>query len=92
VTSSWSGGFQAEVTVTAGATAIKGWTVSWTFPSGQVISQVWGGTHTQSGSSVTVTNAAYNGALAPGAAATFGLIASVTGVNQPPTGLTVTTS
>jgi alpha-L-fucosidase 2 len=92
VTSSWSGGFQAEVTVTAGATAIKGWTVSWTFPNGQVISQVWSGTHTQSGSSVTVTNAAYNGALAPGAATTFGLIASVAGVNQPPAGLTVTTN
>ena len=92
VTSSWSGGFQAEVTVTAGATAIKGWTVSWTFPSGQVISQVWNGSYTQSGGKVAVTNAAYNGALAPGAATSFGLIASVTGANEPPTALTVTTS
>ncbi|BCJ45886.1 large protein [Actinoplanes ianthinogenes] len=92
VTSSWSGGFQAEVTVTAGATAIRGWTVSWTFPGGQVISQVWNGTYIQSGPDVTVTNAAYNGALAPGAATSFGLIASVTGVNVPPTALTVTTS
>ncbi|GAA2863705.1 large protein [Actinoplanes cyaneus] len=92
VTSSWSGGFQAEVTVTAGATAIRGWTVSWTFPGGQAISQVWNGTHTQSGPNVTVTNAAYNGALAPGAATSFGLIASVTGANEPPTSITVTTS
>jgi alpha-L-fucosidase 2 len=92
VTSSWSGGFQAEVTVTAGTTAIKGWTASWTFPGGQVISQVWNATHTQNGASVTVTNAAYNGALAPGSATSFGLIASVTGANNPPTGITVTTS
>ncbi|GAA2599828.1 glycoside hydrolase N-terminal domain-containing protein [Winogradskya consettensis] len=92
VTSSWSGGFQAEVTVTAGATAIKGWTVSWTFPGGQHISQVWNGACTQSGTTVTVTNAAYNGALAPGAATSFGLIASVTGVNDPPLTVSVTVS
>jgi alpha-L-fucosidase 2 len=92
VTSSWSGGFQAEVTVTAGATAIRGWTVSWTFPGGQAISQVWNGTYTQSGPNVTVTNAAYNGALAPGTATSFGLIAAVTGANEPPTSITVTTS
>jgi alpha-L-fucosidase 2 len=92
VTSSWSGGFQAEVTVTAGTTAIRGWAVSWTFPAGQVISQVWNGTVRQSGADVTVTNAAYNGALAPGATASFGLIASVTGPNTAPAGLTCTTS
>ncbi|MFI1993468.1 glycosyl hydrolase family 95 catalytic domain-containing protein [Actinoplanes sp. NPDC020271] len=92
VTSSWSGGFQAEVTVTAGSTAIRGWTVSWSFPGGQVISQVWNGTYTQNGPNVTVTNAAYNGALAPGAATSFGLIASVTGGNEPPTAVTITTT
>ncbi|GAA4608503.1 alpha-L-fucosidase 2 [Actinoplanes octamycinicus] len=91
VTSSWSGGFQAEVTVTAGTQAISGWTVSWTFPGGQTVSQVWNGAFAQSGAAVTVTNAAYNGALAAGATATFGLIATVTGANDPPTTLTVTT-
>ncbi|QLQ35401.2 glycosyl hydrolase family 95 catalytic domain-containing protein [Micromonospora robiginosa] len=92
VTGSWSGGFQAEVTVTAGATAIRGWTVSWTFPNGQVVNQIWGGTHTQSGANVTVRNADYNGALAAGASTTFGFIGSVTGANNPPTNLTCATS
>ncbi|MDI5942884.1 cellulose binding domain-containing protein, partial [Micromonospora sp. DH15] len=92
VTGSWSGGFQGEVTVTAGATAIRGWTVSWTFPNGQVISQIWGGSHTQSGSNVTVRNVDYNGALAAGASTTFGFIGTTTGTNNPPTNLTCTTT
>ena len=78
--------------VTAGATAIRGWTASWTFPGGQVISQSWNGTHTQNGADVTVTNAAYNGALAAGASTTFGFIASVSGANNPPAAITCTTS
>ncbi|MFI7070798.1 glycosyl hydrolase family 95 catalytic domain-containing protein [Micromonospora sediminicola] len=92
VTGSWSGGFQGEVTVTAGATAIRGWTVSWTFRNGQVVNQIWGGTHSQSGANVTVRNVDYNGALAAGASTTFGFIGSANGANDPPTSLTVTTT
>ncbi|MFC8845948.1 MULTISPECIES: glycoside hydrolase N-terminal domain-containing protein [unclassified Micromonospora] len=92
VTGSWSGGFQGEVTVTAGATAIRGWTVSWTFPNGQVINQIWSGSHTQSGANVTVRNVDYNGALAAGASTTFGFIATTNGTNNPPTNLTCTTT
>ncbi|MGC4852410.1 cellulose binding domain-containing protein [Micromonospora sp. DT4] len=92
VTNSWSGGFQASVTVTAGATAIRGWTVSWTFPNGQAISQIWGGTHTQSGASVRVTNVDYNGSLPAGGSTTFGFLATATGTNNPPTDITCTTT
>ncbi|WP_089158162.1 glycosyl hydrolase family 95 catalytic domain-containing protein [Micromonospora sp. NBS 11-29] len=92
VTGSWSGGFQGEVTVTAGATAIRGWTVSWTFPNGQVINQIWGGTHTQSGANVTVRNVDYNGALPAGGSTTFGFIGTVNGTNNPPTNLACTTT
>ncbi|MET7836658.1 glycoside hydrolase N-terminal domain-containing protein [Micromonospora sediminicola] len=92
VTGSWSGGFQGEVTVTAGATAIRGWTVSWTFRNGQAVNQIWGGTHSQSGANVTVRNVDYNGALAAGASTTFGFIGSANGANDPPTSLIVTTT
>ncbi|WP_281898942.1 carbohydrate-binding protein, partial [Phytohabitans aurantiacus] len=74
-TSSWSGGFQGEVTVKAGSSAISGWTVRWTLASGQTIGQVWNGTATTTGSAVTVANAPYNGALGAGASTTFGFIA-----------------
>ncbi|MBU2667853.1 glycoside hydrolase family 6 protein [Actinoplanes bogorensis] len=74
--SSWNGGFQGAVAVKAGSSAINGWSVSWPLASGQSISQVWGGTLSVSGSTVTVRNAAWNGSLQPGAAAEFGFIAS----------------
>ncbi|WP_433537908.1 glycosyl hydrolase family 95 catalytic domain-containing protein [Micromonospora sp. CA-249363] len=92
VTNAWSGGFQGSVTVTAGTTAIQGWTVSWTFPNGQAITQIWGGTHTQSGASVRVTNVDYNGSLPAGGSTTFGFLASATGTNNPPTDITCTTT
>ncbi|SDZ40061.1 Cellulose binding domain-containing protein [Micromonospora pattaloongensis] len=85
VTGSWSGGFQAEVTVrNTGTSPISGWTVSWSFPDGQTISQLWGGTHTQAGAHVSVRNAAYNGPLGADATTTFGFLASWTGRNGVP--------
>lgn len=73
---SWSGGFQGEVTVKAGAAAINGWTVTWTLASGQSLGQVWNGTLSTSGSVATVKNVSYNGALGAGASTTFGFIST----------------
>ena len=92
ITSSWPGGFQGEVTVTAGSAPIRGWTVTWTFPNGQVINQVWSGSHTQNGANATVTNVAYNGALPAGGSTTFGFIANWNGVNNAPTNIICTTT
>ncbi|MET8280514.1 cellulose binding domain-containing protein [Micromonospora sp. NPDC005174] len=82
---SWSGGFQGEVTVTAGTAAVDGWTVRWTLGNGQSISQVWNGTLSTSGSAATVRNAVYNGSLAPGTTTTFGFLGSGTPTNPSPT-------
>jgi hypothetical protein len=73
---SWPGGFQGEVTVKAGASAINGWTVTWTLASGQTITQLWSGTLSTSGSAVTVKNLSWNGALAASASTTFGFTAN----------------
>ncbi|MFC4110951.1 endo-1,4-beta-xylanase, partial [Micromonospora zhanjiangensis] len=54
--SSWQGGFQGEVTITAGSSTINGWTTRWTLGNGQTITQIWSGTLTTSGTSVTVRN------------------------------------
>ncbi|WIM98949.1 cellulose binding domain-containing protein [Actinoplanes oblitus] len=84
VTGSWTGGFQGEVTVTnTGATATTGWTVTWAYTAGQTVTQSWGGTATQSGAAVTVTNASYNGALASGASTTVGFLGGTTGTTNP---------
>ncbi|SCF37399.1 chitin-binding protein [Micromonospora purpureochromogenes] len=85
VTAQWSGGFQGEVEVTAGATAVKGWTVTWTFAGGQQVSQAWNATVTSSGSTVTARNVSYNGSLAAGAKTSFGFLGSGSGANPTPT-------
>jgi endoglucanase len=75
---SWQGGFQGQVTVTAGAAPISSWTVTWTLAGGQTISQVWSGTLSGSGSAVTVRNASWNGSLAARASTAFGFNATGT--------------
>nr|WP_281284751.1 cellulose binding domain-containing protein [Nonomuraea mesophila] len=83
VTNAWGGAYQAEVTVRNGGTeAIGGWRVAWT--SQGSITQLWGGKHTVSGSTVTVANEAWNGSLAAGAATTFGFIANGTPATPDP--------
>ncbi len=87
----WSGGFQGEVTVrNTGTASINGWTVAWTFPNGQVITQIWGGVLTQTGAAVSVSNVSYNGVLAPNGSTTFGFLANWSGTNGAPTNVSCT--
>lgn len=93
ITNSWQGAFQGDVTVkNEGGSAVNGWTVTWKFPNGQAITQLWNGTHTQTGADVSVRNVGWNGNLAPGASATFGFSASQNGTNGVPTPVTCTAS
>ncbi|MDF3144250.1 MULTISPECIES: cellulase family glycosylhydrolase [unclassified Streptomyces] len=73
VSSDWGGGFNAEVKVTnSGATALKSWRVTWTWPGSQQVTTMWNASYTQTGSTVTATNAGHNGAIASGGSASFG--------------------
>ncbi|PZF84667.1 cellulose binding domain-containing protein, partial [Micromonospora endophytica] len=86
ITSTWSGGFQAEVEImNHGSTPFNGWTATWTWPSGQQISQIWNATQNSSGSSVTVRNVSYNGNVGVNGSTTFGFLASTNGSNSLPT-------
>jgi lysophospholipase L1-like esterase len=84
-TNSWPGGYQGEIKVTAGNSALNGWTVSWTLANGQTVTQVWNGTLTTSGSTATVKNATYNGTVPPGTSTTFGFLANGTASTPTPT-------
>ncbi|TYB55365.1 cellulase family glycosylhydrolase [Nonomuraea sp. PA05] len=84
VTGQWGGGFQGEVKVTAGSSAIRGWTVTWTYADGQTVTNAWNATVTGSGAAVTARNMSYNGSLAAGAATTFGFLGSWNGANSAP--------
>ena len=59
-----------------GTAASSGWTMSWTWPGGQQVSNGWNGTFTQSGAGVKVTNASYDGSIAPGSSVTVGFTAT----------------
>ncbi|GAA2681714.1 MULTISPECIES: endo-1,4-beta-xylanase [Actinosynnema] len=72
----WGGGFQGEVVVTAGAAAVKGWTVTWPIASGQAVTAAWNATVTTAGGVVTARNASYNGSLGAGRSTTFGFLVS----------------
>jgi cellulase/cellobiase CelA1 len=84
VVSSWPGGYQAQVVVTnTGSGTLNGWQLGWKFPGNEDITNLWNGTYTQSGTQVTVNNASYDGALAPGATATVGFTANGSGSPAP---------
>ncbi|MGE5287393.1 MAG: cellulase family glycosylhydrolase [Micromonosporaceae bacterium] len=90
VTNSWPGGFQAQVVLTnTGGATINGWKLTWTFPGDQKITNLWNATYTQSGEQVTVTNASYNGSLAPAAPVTIGFTGSFTSSNAAPASFTL---
>ena len=89
VTNSWSGGFQGQVVVkNTGSGTLNGWKLGWTFPGSQAINDLWNGSYSQSGETVTVTNASYNGSLASGATATVGFTA--TGTSASPSSVSCT--
>jgi len=85
VTNQWAGGFGATVNITNLGDALEGWRLAWSFAAGQTITQLWNGSVSQSGSQVSVTNAAYNASIATGASASFGFNGSWTGSNPAPT-------
>src|ERR1700733_13876293 len=84
VVSSWPGGYQAQVVITnTGSGTLNDWRLGWEFPGSEDITNLWNGTYTQSGTQVTVNNASYDGALAPGATATVGFTANGSGSPAP---------
>lgn len=82
----WNTGFTANITVTnLSGTAVNGWRLTWTYPSGQQVTQAWSSVTTQSGAQVTATNAAWNALIPAGGSAQLGLNGSHTGTNTAPT-------
>jgi predicted MFS family arabinose efflux permease len=72
-----------------GTTTINSWSLVWTFTGGQQVTQVWSARGGQTGTTVTITNESWNGAIAAGASVNFGFNASHTGTNPRPTAFTL---
>ncbi|MFG1889212.1 endo-1,4-beta-xylanase [Micromonospora sp. NPDC049051] len=82
---SWNGGFVATVRVTAGNTAVNGWTVALTLPGGATVTNTWSALATGSSGAVTFRNVDYNGRLAAGVTTEFGFQGTGTGPTATPT-------
>jgi hypothetical protein len=80
----WGAGFQGDVTITNnGSSVISGWTLGWTFPSGQTITQLWNGEVDQPGPQAAVSDAGWNGTIQPGGSVNFGFLGSPGGGSAP---------
>ncbi|GAA2935757.1 cellulose binding domain-containing protein [Streptomyces enissocaesilis] len=89
ITNQWSGGFQAEATLTnSGSAAWDGWSLGWSFPNGQKVTQLWNASYAQQGAAVTVRNLGWNGKVPPGASVGFGFTGSWSGTNDRPVAFT----
>jgi Cellulose binding domain/Ricin-type beta-trefoil lectin domain/Glycosyl hydrolases family 39 len=91
VSSQWTGGFSANVTIAnTGSAAINGWTLKFAFPAtGQTVTQGWSATWSQSGQNVTATNLSWNSSLAVGASTSIGFNGAWTSSNPSPTSFTL---
>lgn len=84
-TNDWGSGFSAELTITnRGSAALDGWSLTYSYAGNQKLVNGWNGTWSQSGSAVTVKNAAWNGRIAANSAVTTGGQFTYSGTNAAP--------
>jgi uncharacterized repeat protein (TIGR02543 family) len=88
IQSDWGNGATVSVTIKNNTTApVTGWSLAWTFPGNQTITNLWNGSFTQSGAAVSVKDAGFNAYIpANGGSVNFGFNLSYSGVNAKPTG------
>ncbi|MDJ1135196.1 glycoside hydrolase family 18 chitinase [Streptomyces iconiensis] len=78
--SDWGTGFEGKWTVkNTGTTALNGWTINWTYPTGTKVTSAWDADVTNSGTTWTAKDKGWNANLAPGASVSFGFNGSGNG-------------
>lgn len=88
--SAWNTGFTASLRITNDSpAALQGWTLTFDLPPGQAVTQGWSAQYAQSGSTVTVTPAAWNTTLGAGASVEVGFNGSHSGTAVAPTAFTL---
>jgi endoglucanase len=82
----WGVGFTGAIAITnTGTTPITSWALTWAYGGNQALNQSWNGTYTQTGQTVTITNASWNGTIAPRANLSgIGFNANYSGTNVNP--------
>lgn len=86
----WPGGFTADVTVrNTGSTAVEGWKLAFTLPSGQRVTNAWNASLTPASGAVTASGLGGNARIAPGASTNFGFQGTYSGTFTPPNGFSL---
>ncbi|MBM7086527.1 cellulose-binding domain-containing protein [Micromonospora sp. MMS20-R2-29] len=87
---SWNDGFTASIRITnLGTSAIDGWTLAFTLPAGQTLTNGWNATYTGTSGQVSARNVSYNGTLAAGGSTEIGFQATHTGNTGRPASFTL---
>ncbi|MEU3255534.1 cellulose-binding domain-containing protein [Streptomyces sp. NPDC006997] len=81
----WTGGYTAQIKVTNLGAAVSGWRLTWTYTGDQKVTSAWNASVTQTGASVVAADAGWNGALATGGSAEFGLQGTWAAADPAPT-------
>jgi hypothetical protein len=86
----WGSGATVTITITnTGDTAIEEWTLNFDFSGNQQITTLWSAEYTQTGTSVSISDAGWNSTIPVGESVEFGFNISYSGSNEEPTNFTL---
>jgi hypothetical protein len=86
----WGSGATVNIIIkNNGTSALNGWKLAWSFSGNQKITNMWNGTFTQNGTSITATNQSYNSTIPVGGTVSLGFNLSYSGTNAEPTSFTL---
>ena len=88
--SNWQGGFTANVTISnAGSAPVNGWTLTFSFPGDQKITNAWNAAVSQTGQHVSAANLSYNATIPAGGSQSFGFQGTWASSDASPTSFSV---
>jgi poly(hydroxyalkanoate) depolymerase family esterase len=88
--SAWNSGLTESLTIrNTGTTAINGWSLAFTLPSGQTITSGWNAGYSPTSGQITARDAGYNAAIPPNGSVGIGFQATHTGNPAKPTAFTL---
>jgi acetylxylan esterase len=86
----WSSGLTTAITITnTGGAAVNGWSLTFTLPSGQTITNGWNASYSPNSAAVTARNVSYNGTIGPNGSVGIGFQATHTGNTSKPPSFTL---
>ena len=88
ITNAWQTGFQGSIAITNNTAPVTSWTLGFSFPGNQMVSNGWNGTWSQTGQAVTVTSMSWNGSVGTGGSVSVGFTANFSGTNTNPSAFT----